>query len=289
MKDVAYHRPHTLGEAMRLFAEIPGARYLAGGTDVLVRLREGRSSPAALISLRGIADLGRIEVDGALRIGAAVPVAEVAAHPAVRERWPALAAGARAIGSPQIRNAATVGGNLCNASPCADMGPPLLVHDARVEIVGPGGRRTLVLDEFLVAKGRTRLEPGEIVAALVVDPPVADARATFLKKGRVAMDIAIASVAVLVEVVAGRVARVRLGAGSVAPRPLRLRAAEAALEGRHVDAEAIAAARAAAMAEIAPISDLRASSDYRRALLGALLNRALAATLAVAPASGGAA
>jgi CO/xanthine dehydrogenase FAD-binding subunit len=260
-----YHRPTSLAEAVRLHAEEPEARLLAGGTDVLVQLRDGRRVPPALIALSRVAGLAGIaDEDGALIIGAATTVADLAA----RCPLAVIAQAARAVGSPQIRNVATVGGNLCNASPCADLAPPLLVLDASVRLEGPEGRRSLPLEDFFEAPGQTRLRPGEILTAIEVPRPAPGTRAAFAKHGRVAMDLALASVAVLV----APDGRVRVAAGSVAPRPIRLRGVEAALAA---DPTAIAEARELAAREVQPISDVRAGAAYRRHLVGALLARAL--------------
>ena len=133
-QDYSYHCPEDLTEALRLKAETPEARFIAGGTDLMVRLREGRYKPPALISLRGLKELRAIEVGEPTRIGALCTVNEIAQHRALIERFPVLALAAKTLGSTQIRNAATAGGNLCNASPCADMATPLLVLDAQARI-----------------------------------------------------------------------------------------------------------------------------------------------------------
>lgn len=268
-----YHRPETLEEAMALVLERPGACYVAGGTDLMVRLRAGTVRPGALVSLRRCPGLAGIEAapGGALCIGALTPVADVAGSPEVRARWPALAGAASRLGSAQVRNAATVGGNLCNASPCADLAPPLLVLEARVELRGPEGVRTLPLEDFFLTPGQTRSARGEVLTAVLVDEPPPGARMAFVKQTRVALDLALASVAVLVDPEGG----VRLAAGSVAPRPVRLRRAEALLAGRAPGPETLDEALRAAREEVAPISDLRASAGYRRHLVGVLAGRTL--------------
>lgn len=276
-----YHRPTSLAEALRLAADEPAARFLAGGTDLLVAMREGRARPPALISLRRVPELAGISDGGALTIGALTTVADLIAHRGVAEACPVLVEAARAIGGPQIRNAATVGGNLCNASPCADLAPPLLVLDAAVRLEGPRGGRELPLEDFFEAPGRTRLAPGELLTAIVVPRPPSGARAAFAKKGRVAMDLALASVAVLLELDGDRCGLARVAAGSVAPRPIRLRGVEALLEGQRLEPERLAAARAQAEREVSPISDVRAGAVYRRRLVGALLSRAVARLLEV--------
>lgn len=272
--DFAYHRPKTLDEAWRLLDATPGAQLIAGGTDCLVRARRRCALPVAFVSLRNIAELCGIEAAEQTRIGAATPLADVLAHPAVRERHPVLCEAIAAMASVQVRNVATLGGNLCNASPCADSAPPLLVLDAHVRLRGPDGVRELRLEDFFAGPGTTRLGPREVMTDVLIDRSPPGTRATFLRLGRVAMDLALASVAMLAVVESGRCRRARLAAGAVAPTPIRLARVEAILEGAVLSEELIARAREAAMAEVSPIDDLRASADYRRALVGAFVKRA---------------
>jgi len=277
MQSFDYHRPTTLAEALRLKREAPGARFIAGGTDLMVRLREGRATPPALISLRGVGELSLIDLGAPIRIGAATPISEILEHVGLREVHPVLARAARTLGSVQVRNAATVGGNLCNASPCADMAPPLLVHDARVRLESTDGAREMSLEEFFVAPGETRVSEGELLTEIRFEPPPGGARATFLKKGRVRMDIALASVSVLLHVSDGRCRHVRVAAGSVGPRPMRLHRVEALLADQEPSDELLEQARQVAREEVQPISDVRASADYRRHIVGVFVGRALTA------------
>jgi CO/xanthine dehydrogenase FAD-binding subunit len=274
-----YHRPTTLKDALRLGESIPGARFIAGGTDVMVRMREGKVHASALVSLSRVAELQGIESGPPLVIGGGVRVSDLQVSADVARLLPVLVQATRQLGSVQIRNSATVGGNLCNASPCADLAPPLLVHEARVRLESAGGVRELPLEDFFVGPRTSILEPGEILRAIVVDRAPADARAVFLKKGRVQMDIALGSVAVLLQTDGRRCVRARVAAGSLGPRPMRLREVERALEGAMLEDATIARAREAASAEVKPISDVRASADYRRHLAGALLERGVRALL----------
>jgi carbon-monoxide dehydrogenase medium subunit len=272
----AYHRPTSLAEALSLAAEIPEARFIAGGTDLLVQQSNGRVPPPSLISLRRVAELGDIEVSDRIRIGARVPLADVVAHPVIAEQYPALAEAIRVLGSPQIRNVATLGGNLANASPAADTAPPLLVYGATVEIHGGEGKREMPLEDFFLGPGQTALEAGEILTAIWLDSPQGETRSVFLRKGRVTMDLAIASVAGLAHFNGAVCSLVRLAAGAVAPTPIRLRATEVAVEGTALDTEDRSRAAEAAREEIAPISDLRATKEYRTHLTGVLVERVLA-------------
>jgi CO/xanthine dehydrogenase FAD-binding subunit len=273
-----YHRPRSLPEALRLRGADPASRYVAGATDVLVQVRAGALSPSALISLRSVNELCGIEVGprGA-RIGAATTIAQIAAHAGLRESYPVLTDAAAVLGSPQIRNAATVGGNLCNASPCADTAPALLVLDARLRLASASGTREIALSELFLGPGATCLAPGELVTDVLLDPPAKGTRAAYCKKGRVHMDLAQASLAVLV-VLEGAVCRkARLAAGSVAPVPLRLKEVEAVLEGAKLSDEVLRSAADLAGRSVKPITDVRATADYRRALIGTFLHRTLAA------------
>jgi carbon-monoxide dehydrogenase medium subunit len=202
-------------------------------------------------------------------------IVELVEHRALRERYPVLVEAALRLGSPQIRNVATVGGNLCNASPCADTATPLLVLEARVRLRGPAGERELPLEQLFLGAGETALAPGELLAEIVLLPPGPTARATFKKKGRVRMDLALASATVLVELDGAVCRRARVAAGSVAPTPLRLKEVEALLAGQALTADVLAAAGTAAAGAVSPISDVRCTAEYRRQLVAVYVKRAL--------------
>jgi len=271
-----YHRPTSLEEALALASEIPGARFIAGGTDLLVQESNGRLAAPALISLRRLPELGGIDVSDRIRIGAAVPLADVVAHPEIVSTYPALAASIRVLGSAQIRNVATLGGNLCNASPAADTAPALLVYGATVEIRGLDTTRELPLEDFFVGPGETALRPGEVLTAVWLEPPPEGTRSVFLRKGRVTMDLAIVSVAASARRHGTSYTGVRLAAGAVAPTPVRLSRSEGVAEGTDLNPEVRAEAAGTAREEISPISDLRSSASYRTHLTGVFVERALA-------------
>jgi CO/xanthine dehydrogenase FAD-binding subunit len=271
-----YHRPLTLEEAWRLRGEEPGARLVAGGTDLMVKMMKRRFAvPGALISLRSIPGLRGIAWDGRLRIGGMTTLTEVIGSPLVGERCPVLARAARTMGRVQVRNVATLGGNLCNASPAADTAPPLLVLEAAVVLEGPRGRREIPLREFLLGPGKTALAEDEVLTAVLVPPPPPGGRAAYLRKGRVRMDLAVASVAAMLVLEGRTCRRARLAAGAVGPVPMGLPEAEAELEGREVTDAVIARAAAAASLAVRPITDLSASADHRRRLVSVLLRRAV--------------
>ncbi len=285
MKSPAYHRPRTLEEARALMAKTPGASFLAGGTDLLVRMDHGLEQPEALISLRCVPELSGITSNGATVVGAITTLTDVAEHAPTVARYPVLAEAVREIGSVQIRNAATLGGNLCGAAPCADSAPALLVLDARVRVLGDGGQREMPLAELFAGARETSLAADEILVAVVLDPP-SGGRARFLKHKRVQVDLALASVAVYLEMDDDtRTCRTaRVAAGSVAPTPVRLGAAEDILAGQEITPDLLARSAELARSAVEPISDVRASADFRRHLTGVLLERAVRSLLPGAPA-----
>jgi carbon-monoxide dehydrogenase medium subunit len=168
-----------------------------------------------------------------------------------------------------------VGGNLCRAAPCADLAPPLLVYEATVRLAGRGGTREVPIDAFFKGPGVTALEPGEILVAVTLPPPRPNARGCFLKKGRVRMDLSIASVAALVEMDGDVCTRARLAAGAVAPVPMRLEEVEALVEGKPLTDDLLAEAQRLASREVMPITDVRSTESYRRRITGVYVKRAL--------------
>jgi carbon-monoxide dehydrogenase medium subunit len=273
-----YLRATSLLQATTLLAENPEARALAGGTDLLVDLRERRQAPRLLIDIAELPELRGIETEGAAtRVGGGVTVGEIRASAVVAARLPALHEAARDFADYLTRNKATLGGNLANASPGADLAVPLLALDAEVVLTGPSGERVVPLDGFLVGPRRTVLRPGELVRAVVV--PAAGGRQSWYKLGlKRGGAIAVVSVATrLVLDPAGRSTVARIALGAVAPRPFRATAAESVLVGVAPAARHVARAAELAAAAAQPISDVRGSADYRRAMVGTLVARALAA------------
>lgn len=271
--------PRDLPELFAALQE-PDAQPLAGGTDLLVRLRasqkEGQTLPGALVRLDGIEALRGVtqEAGGALRLGAACTHAELLAHPLVRRELPELAAALCELGSPPIRNMGTLGGNVCTASPAGDCLPPLTVLGAEVELASLAGTRRMALAEFITGPGRTRLAPGEVLAAVLVPPARNFQVRHFEKVGRRgALAVAVVSLAALLRLERGRVAEARLAWGSVGPTIWRCPEAEAALCGRKPTLTALSAAAALVRENIRPIDDVRASADYRRQVAGNLLLR----------------
>jgi CO/xanthine dehydrogenase FAD-binding subunit len=289
MRRFDYLAPRSLAEALEMMSDRPGAVPLAGGTDLLVQMREGHRSIETLLSLRRVPEVQGWAHNGALAFGSAVTVGQIAADPQIREDWTALSMGAGLIGSVQIRNVATVGGNVCNAAPSADTAPPLLVLGAQAVIAGARGERTVPLEAFFLGPGQTVLRPGELLKEIVVPRPPQRTGSFYVRHTpRVRMDLAVAGVAAAVTLESdGTIAAARLALGAVAPVPMRANAAEALLSGHAATDELMREAGAAAAQEARPIDDLRASAEYRRHLVDVLTRRALGGALTRARESGG--
>ncbi|MBI2300339.1 MAG: xanthine dehydrogenase family protein subunit M [Armatimonadetes bacterium] len=280
-----YERVATLDELVAALAGDPdGTRLLAGGTDLLVFMADGKLAPRKLLDPKRVPELNGISHNGTLRIGALTRMRDVELHPLVRSRYTALAQGAFEVGSVQIRHRATLGGNLGTASPAADTPPALLVHDAVVKLRGPDGVRKLPLGELYRGPGQTVLAPGEVIVAVKLPEHPARTGSWYIKLAtRKAMDIAFVGVAARVTLAEdGRVAEARVALGAVAPVPLLAAEAGAAVTGSRLEDAALAAAAEAAMAASSPISDKRCSAEYRRAMVGVLTKRALRQAAALA-------
>jgi carbon-monoxide dehydrogenase medium subunit len=269
--------PDTLDDAIGFLAEHEGSALpVAGGTDVMIDKRLGRVRAEWLVDLTGLALRG-IDFDGEeVRIGALTLIRSVELDPELARRAPALVEAARVLGSVQIRNMATVGGNVCHATPSAEMPPALLVHDAVAEIAGAGGERSLPLVELFAGPGLTTLAPDELLTALRLRAPSSGAGSCYLRQTvRWAMDLAGVGVAASVEVEGSAVVAARVALGAVAPVPLLVDAAAQAVIGTELPPEAAEAAGAAAAAAASPISDARGTADYRRQVVAVLVPRAL--------------
>ena len=276
-----YLAPRRLDEALHAMAD-GGATVFCGGTDLSPQTESGaRQCQAKLLNLRRIEGLSGIDAGGSeIRIGAATTVSEVRASAALAEIAPVLVEAAERFASEQIRNAASIGGNLCNASPAGDMIPPLLVLGASVELAcvqgGAVQTRRVPLERFFVGPGKSVKLPQELLTAVVFDRPASGFKARFRKSGpRPALEISTVSVAVGARVAGGRLSGVRVAMGSVAPTPLRARRVEAALEGKPLDAATIAAAVAAATENTKPSDDVRASAWYRGHLVKVFVEEVL--------------
>jgi carbon-monoxide dehydrogenase medium subunit len=274
-----YHQPESLADAVDLAARFGGeASFLAGGTDLIVQIERGRVAPRHVIGLGRVPGLAGIEVNGRITLGARVTHRAIEQTPALAGPLRCLVEGAEVIGGHQVRNVATIGGNLVNASPAADLVPCLLALDGVVTLVGPGGEREVPIERFLLGPNRTARRPDELVTR--VDLPALPPRAAtaFLKAGRRrAMEISVVCVAARLDLDATleRCLEARVVLGAVAPTAVRAHAAERLLEGQPVGGEAFRRAAEAAQEACRPIDDVRASAGFRQHLVGVLVRRAL--------------
>ena len=270
----AYARPRSLPETFALLGAEPGARLLAGGTDLLVGIRKGTVRAPLIIDLKRVAELGGgiTDRDGAIRIGAGTVLTELIEDRRMQAAYPALVAAARVVGSIQIRNRATLVGNLCNASPAADTAPPLLAFDALVELAAPDGHRLVPLADFLVGPGRTVLGPSEIVLAVELPLPADPVGSAFQRMTR-RRGVDLATVNLACAVTSDGVTRFAFGA--VGPRAILATDETGTLAGGAAGPTAEDAIIRRMTAEATPISNLRASREYREAMLLVLSRRAL--------------
>ncbi len=263
-----YSRPKNLGEASKALA-VSGALGLAGGTDLLVRLGRDEAWPTGLVDLKAVPEMRGIQSqNGLLRIGAATPLSEVLESGAI-EHFPALGSALRSFAARAIRNRATLGGNLANASPAADTIPPLIVHEA----VCVTQHRRIAVADLAQGPGKTLLKSGEIIVSVEIPKPPEDARSFFVKLApREAMAIAVVNLAGLIVQRDDKVVLARLALGSVAPTVIRAKKAEALLEGFPLTEETIRQASLAAAEDASPIDDIRAPAEYRSRMILRLLN-----------------
>ncbi len=277
----SYLAPRRLDQALQAMAD-GAATVLCGGTDLALQTESGaRHYKAKLLNIRRIDGLTGIEVKAdQVRIGAATTVSDIRGNPELATIAPVLVEAAEHFASEQIRNAASLGGNICNASPAGDMIPPLLVLGASVELAcwrdGAVQTRLMPLEGFFVSPGKTVKLAEELLTAVVFDRPAADFVARFKKSGpRPALEISTVSLALGARLSNGKLSEVRVAMGSVAPTPLRARHVEAVLEGKALDAASIAAAVASAAEDAKPIDDVRASAWYRGHLVRVFVEEVL--------------
>ncbi len=274
-----YHQPESLADAVALATRFGAeASFLAGGTDLIVQIQRGRMRPRHVIGLHRVPGLTGIAIDGGLTIGARVTHRAIEGRAELGGALRCLIEGAEVIGGHQVRNVATVGGNLANASPAADLVPCLLALDGTVTLLGPDGERELPVERFLLGPNRTARRPEELLTRVRLPMPAADTATAFLKAGRRrAMEISVVCVAARLTLDARRerCLEARVALGAVAPTPVRVYEAERTLEGRPGGEEAFRRAAEAAQRACRPIDDVRASATFRRHLVGVLVRRAL--------------
>ena len=278
MKRFEYLEPTTLDEAVALLARHgANANLLAGGTDLLVEIKEQLRAPDYVISITRIAGLDRLSFDekDGLRIGAQVTTRALEIHPAVRRHYPGLLQALRELGSIQVRNRATLAGNICRASPSADTLPPLIADGATLRLYGERGERSVALEEFFTGPGKTVLGRGELLVGIDVPAPAPHTGKHYIKHGRrKAMELATVGVAVCLTLDKEVCKEVRISLGAVAPTPIRAKRAEEVLRNHSLDS-VIEKAAEAAMAESRPISNVRGSAAYRKDMVRVLTRRAL--------------
>lgn len=297
MKPFEYLAPKTLSEACALLAKHNGsARVIAGGTDLLLKMKAGtlRVSPRVIVSLKHLTELkglrqdfvpdhrGQNRPNRPITIGALTTLEQLRRSAYIREHYPALADAASTMASVQIRNLATVGGNLCNAAPSADLAPILIVLGAVAVLHGVNGERRLPLYEFFIGPGQTALTPGELLVSIEVPPPAGPA--LYLKHSpREHMDIAVVGVGLALHVEQGRCESACIALGAVAPTPVRAYRAEAELTGNPLTPERIERAAKIAGQAAQPIDDVRGSIWYRRRMVEVLTRRGLEALAQTQP------
>lgn len=274
-----YAAPKTLEEALALLARHKGAaRVMAGGTDLLLKMERRQLAPTLLIGLKRIDELRyiRFDPDQGLFIGSLARLGDVVEDAVIRAKYPAIADAASQTATVQIRNMGTVAGNLCNASPCADNAPTLIARGAKVELASAQGRRWLELESFFTGPGTTALAPDEIMRQIHVPCPPGGSAADYQNiSARSKVDISAVSVGVHLTRRDGRCHDARIVLGAVAPVPLRAREAEALLVGTRLDEDVVRASGEVAARAARPISDVRASSGWRREMVAVLTRRAL--------------
>jgi len=261
-----------------------GARIVAGGTDLVVASRSGKAPlPERLIAIHRLKELAGIhaEAKGGLRIGALTTHADLEISKLVRDSWSALSDASALVGSPATRHMGTVGGNVCNASPAMELGSPLLVFDATIELASAGGLRSVPFSSFVTAPGITSALPGELLIAVTLPPLPGRCGSGYVRlEYRLAMEIAIVGAAAVVRLDDGdRCIEARVALTAVAPTCVRATETEEILRGKALDSDLLKRAAGAAAASARPIDDVRASADYRRAMVPVMVERALTMAL----------
>ncbi len=285
MLKFAHLKPTTLEEACSLLLQHNGkARVIAGGTDLVVRMKQKLMTPEYLVDITYIPGLDKIEYDekSGLKIGALCTHSQIESSLLVREKFGVLAQAAHTIGSVQVRNLGTIGGNLCHAAPSADSAPALIGLDAKVRILGTRGERKLKLKDFFKGPGETALKSDEILISVEVPNPPPHSAAVYLKQSpRKAMDLAVVGVAVVLWLTAAdsTCAGIRIALGAIAPTPIRAKRAEEMVQGKKVDEGLIGEAARVASEEAKPISDVRGSVEYRKEIVEVLTRRGIQQTI----------
>ncbi|ETW93053.1 MAG: hypothetical protein ETSY1_40920 [Candidatus Entotheonella factor] len=278
MNRFEYREARTIDEAVETLNRDNGGRMVAGATDVLIRWRQGAWTPRYVLNIKRIPGLDEVNYspDEGLRLGTLVNVRTLEQHPLIRQHYPALTQAATAFAGVQIRNLATVGGNVCNASPAGDTLPALLAYGAVCHLAGPSGTREVRLADFFQGPSQTALQPAELLVELRLPPPLPHTGALYIKHSpRSTMDIATAGAVSLVSLEGEVCQQVRIVLGAVAPTVIRVPEAETLLTGHAPDESRLQQAAQAAVDAASPIDDIRGTAAHRRAIVQPLVQRTL--------------
>jgi CO/xanthine dehydrogenase FAD-binding subunit len=279
LHEINYEVPTTVAQAVTMLKRHgEKARPLCGGTDLLIQMRAGVRRPEFIVDLKHIKELRQIKFDArkGVRLGAAVPCIEVYESEVMRKYYPGLTEAAHLIGSLQIQNRASVGGNLCNGSPAADTTPALIALGARARIAGGHTAHEVPVEDFVTSPGRTVLKPGEILVELVIPAPKPHSSDSYLRFiPRNEMDIAVVGVGTSITLAGDVVKAARIALGAVGPTPIFAAKASESLIGKTLDDAAIEAAAQLAIEAATPIDDMRGTAEFRRHVTGVLTRRTI--------------
>lgn len=277
LHDFEYHKPKTVSQTLKLLAKFKKAAVLAGGTDIIAEIKEEMTSPEALIDIKGLSELDKIEYkNGKLTIGALVTFTEIIESKIINSKFPVLAEVARTVGSVGIRNRATMVGNICSAVPCMDSGPVLSAYEAVIEIRGVKGKRKIKIDDFFLGPRKTAIKKGELVTSITLPLPDKKHAGCYVKLGRYSgEDLAQASVLIL----ALPKQTYRIAFGSVGPTPIRAGKIEKFLNRQELNDVLIEKAKSMILQTVTPITDIRATKEYRLQMCQVMFERGIKAAV----------
>ena len=274
MKEFEYLKPDSIKETISILSQFgEKAQILNGGTDLIVEMRDKIAQPEYLVDIKAIPQLNRIAYDkqDGLNIGATVALNEISNSKVVQTHYPILVKACKTVSSYQVRNRATLVGNICNASPAADTAPSLLVLEAKVNIIGPTGEKIVPINQFFTGVKKNILKKGEIVTSITIPPIKGKWAGVYLKQGR-KKEVDLATVGVAVVCIRDEI---RIALGAVAPTPIRAFKTEELLKGKTIDVPLLEKAGESALTEVSPISDIRSSQEYREEIIKVLVRRAV--------------
>ena len=277
MKYFEFLEPSTINGAISFFLGYGDkGKVVAGGTDLIVKMRRGDIRPDYLINLKGVEGLNYIKYNSILQIGCLTTLNAIKSSPIIKENFSILSQSAAKIGSSQVRNIATIGGNICNASPSADTVPALIILESMLKIIGPDGERSIPIEKFFIGPSETVLNKGEILTSIEIPRQHPNTKAIYIKHSvRRAMDLAIVGVAISINIKGGVCEDIKIGLGAVAPTPIRANSAEEIMRGKEINDHLIEMVAEITSTEISPISDIRGSAEYREEMVKVLTKRGL--------------